>query len=274
MRLFVSLVPDAGSTATVTLVTDQVELHRAYSLLVVPPGAVLSTLSHQSAHPQAQIEARLLAAPVMTRQVTAPTTGRGHQPALYAHGLVTFYNQAPTPQAIPAGMLLGGVDGVSVVTDQAVSVPAARLPAQGQVSVQVSVSCMAETHNAKEMQSQINALNEQEATARLGSTYALQGQIAESVQAVTAVDDRQGVVRLQIQTASVWAYQLSASQIHALIASVAGDPIQKSRALLLHGRGIHQVSITSTDWWDGTSHQSLPTDPSRIKLLVISWEGV
>jgi hypothetical protein len=273
-------------------------------------------------------------------------------------------------------MLLGGVDGVEVVTDQAVSVPAAQLPAQGQVSVaahalqpgphgniaaddlnglccfagiavqnaqafagganardfpavgahdvsgpaaqlktslisqgqeaigmqvrfdehlmypvkcssqvaahppvgdeatQVSVSCMAETYNAQEMQSQINASLEQEATARLGSTYALQGQIAATVHAVTMVDGRRGVFRLQVQTGTVWAYQLSASQLHALIALMAGDPIQKARAILLHGRGIHKVSISSTDWWDDASHQSLPPDPSRIRLVVISWEGV
>lgn len=380
MRLFVSLVPAAGATATITLVTDQVELHRAYTLLAVPAGVVLSTASHQPAHPQAQIEARPLAAPTVTHQVTMPTTGTGHQPALYAHGLVTFYNQAPTSQTIPAGMLLSGVDSVQVVTDQAVVIPAAQLPTQGQVSVaahavqagphgniveddlnglccfegiavqnaqaftgganardfpavgardvsgpaaqlktslinqgqeaihaqvqigeqlvspvkcssqvtahpavgeeatqvsvQVSVTCMAETYNAREMQSQINALLEQEATATLGRTYALQGQIASTVRAVTMVDDRRGVVRLHVQAGSVWAYQPSAPQLHALIALIAGKPLQKTRALLLHRRGIHQVTITSTDWWDGANNQSLPPDPSRIQLVVISWAGV
>jgi hypothetical protein len=131
MRLFVSMLPAAGATATVTLITDQVDLHRAYTLLAVPAGVVVPPTSH---HP-AQIEARLLATPLLTQQVTVPTTGRGHQPATQGHGLVTFYNQAPTAQTIPSGMLLSGADGVQVVTDQAVAVPAAHLPAQGQLSV-------------------------------------------------------------------------------------------------------------------------------------------
>jgi hypothetical protein len=90
MRLFVSLVPAAGATATITLVTDQVDLHRAYTLTAVPAGVVLSTASRRSTNIQARIEARLLATPTLTQQITVPTTGRGHQPALYAHGLVTI----------------------------------------------------------------------------------------------------------------------------------------------------------------------------------------
>jgi baseplate J-like protein len=378
MRLFVSLVPAAGATATITLVTDQVELHRSYTLLAVPAGVVLSTASHRSANLQARIEARLLASPTLTQQVTVPTTGKGHQPALYAHGLVTFYNQAPISQTIPAGMLLVGVDGASVVTDQAVVVPAAQLPTQGQVSVaahalqpgphgnivaddldglccfagiavqnaqaftgganardfpavgardvggpaaqlkmilisqgqvairaqvrigeqlvyparcssqvaahpavgeeatqvsvQVSVICRAETYNAQEMQSQIKALLELEVATKLGRTYVLQSQIASIVRAVTMVDDR-GVVRLHVQERSVWAYQLSPPQLHALIKLIAGESMQKARSILLRGRGIHQATITSTDWWDDASCQSLPADPSRIQLVVINWEG-
>jgi hypothetical protein len=71
----------------------------------------------------------------LTQQVTVPTTGKGHQPATQAHGWITFYNQASTAQVIPTGMLLTGSDSVQVVTDQAVTVPAAHLPAQGLMTV-------------------------------------------------------------------------------------------------------------------------------------------
>jgi hypothetical protein len=380
MRLFVSLVPAAGATATITLITDQVDLHRMYTLLAAPVGVVLPATSHQSAHPEAQIEARLLAAHTLTQQVTVPTTGEGHQPALHAHGLVTFYNQAPAAQTIPAGMLLSGADGVQVVTDQTAVVPAAQLPTQGQVSVaahavqagpqgnivgndldglccfvgvavqntqafaggantrdfpavgardvsrsaaplktsltsqgqeavqaqvqtneqlvhpvqypsqvtahpavgeeatqvtvQVNVTCTAETYNANEVRSQVNALLGQEATAKLGSAYALQGQVTSTVSAVTMVDDRRGIVKLHVQAESVWAYQLNTAQLHALVTPLAGKPLQKTRAILLRRRGIHQVTISSTDWWDDASHQSLPPDPNRIQIVVISWAGV
>jgi hypothetical protein len=130
MRLFVSLVPAAGATATITLVTDQVDLHRAYTLLAAPVGVVLPETSLQPAYPQAQIEARLLAAHTLTQQVTVPTTGEGHQPALQARGLVTFYNQAPIAQTIPAGMLLSGADGVKVVLRGSLCRTHRRLPGE------------------------------------------------------------------------------------------------------------------------------------------------
>jgi VCBS repeat-containing protein len=380
MHLFVSLVPAAGASATVTLVTDQVDLRRTYTLLAIPAGVTVPTISLQHAQPQAQVEARLLTAPILTQAVTVPTTGKGHQPPMQAHGLVTFYNQAPTAQAIPAGMALSGSDGVQVVTDQAVVVPAAHLPTQGQVSVSahavqagpqgnigandlngpccligiavqnrqtfagganardyqavggrdvsgaatpltttlssqgqaavqaqvhpneqlvhpvqcpsqvtalpavgeeatqvtvtVRVACHAEVYNADEMQARVTTLLNQEASARLGSAYVLQGEETPTVSAMTTYDAQQGVVSLQVQAEGVWAYQLSAAQLHALTALVAGKLLQEARTILLHTQGIHQVTISSTDWWDNASQQTLPQDPNRIQTVVMSWAGV
>ncbi len=380
MRLFVSLVPAAGASATVTLVTDQVDLRRTYTLLAIPAGVTVSAMSLQHAQPQAQVEARLLTAPIRTQAVTIPTTGKGHQPPMQAHGLVTFYNQAPTAQAIQAGMLLSGTDGVEVVTDQAVVVPAAHLPTQGQVTVsahavqagpqgniganalnglccfagiavqnrqafagganardyqavgardvsgattpltttltsqgqaavqaqvqpneqlvhpvqcpsqvtttpavgeeatqvtvRVLVVCHAEVYNTDELQARVTTLLSQEASARLGSAYVLQGEVTPTVSAVTPIDARQGVVSLQVQAEGVWAYQLSAAQLHALTTLVAGKPLQEARTIFLHTQGIHQVTISSTDWWDNASQQTLPQDPNRIQAVVISWAGM
>jgi hypothetical protein len=72
----------------------------------------------------------------------------------------------------------------------------------------------------------------------------------------------------------VWAYQLSAAQLHALATLVAGKPLWQAQTILLHAQGIHQVSIASTDWWDDATHQTLPLDPNRIRVTVISWAGV
>jgi hypothetical protein len=82
-----------------------------------------------------------------------------------------------------------------------------------QVTVQVSVTCTAATYNAHGVQSRVNALLGREATTRLGSAYALQGQITSTVNAVTVLDGRRGVVRLHVQVEGVWAYQLSATQL-------------------------------------------------------------
>jgi VCBS repeat-containing protein len=378
MRLLVSLAPAAGPTAAITLVTDQVDLRRTYTLRAMPAGVAISKAPHQQ--PQPQVEARVLTAPSLTQQVTVPATGRGHQPAQQAHGLVTFYNQAPTAQTIPARMLLTGADGVQVVTDQAVVVPAAHLPVQGQVTVlahavqagpqgnigandlngpccfigiavqnrqafvgganardyqavgahdvsgaatpltttltrqgqaavqaqvhpneqlvypvqcpsqvtalpavgeeatqvtvKVQVACRAEVYNTDQVQAQVTTLLSQEATTHLGSTYFLQGKVIPTVSTITTADAQHGVVSLQVQAEGLWAYQLSVAQLHALITLVAGKRIQEAHTFLLHTRGIHQVTITSTDWWDDATQQTLPPDPNRIQLVVISWAGM
>jgi hypothetical protein len=377
MRLFVSLVPAADATATVTLVTEQVDLRNTYTVLAVPAGVAISTALNQQ--PQPQVEARLLATPILTQQVTVPTTGRGHQPAQQAHGLVTFYNQAPTAQTIPSGMLLTGADGVQVVTGQAVVVPAAHLPTQGQVTVTahavqtgpqgnigandlnglccfagiavqnpqaftgganardypavgardvsgaaapliatltsqgqaavqaqahpnerlvhsvqcpsqltatpavgeevtqvtvtVHVTCHAEVYNTDQVQARVRARLRQEATTDLGSAYLLQGEVTPIVSAITTIDARHEVVSLQVQAEGTWAYQLSTAQLHRLITMVAGKTLQEARAILLHTQGIHRVSITSTEWWDDTSQQTLPRDSNQIKVMIISWAG-
>jgi hypothetical protein len=373
MRLFVSLVPAAGPNATITLVTEQVDLHRTYTLLAAPTDLAAPVLQQQ-----AQVEARMLAAHTLTQTVAVATTGRGHHPAMQGRGTVTFYNQAPSAQTIPAGLLLSG-DGVQVVTDTLVVVPAAHLPTQGQatvaahavqvgpggnigandldgpccfvgiavqnaqafsgganardfpavgardvtgaatpliatqisqgqaavqaqvrtneqlarpvqcsplvttnhavgeeatqVTVTVSATCHAEVYNADEVQARVSTLLSKEAATRLGSAYILQGRVTSSVDATTTVDARQGVVSLHVQADSVWAYQLSAAQLHALIMLVAGKPLQKTRAILLRMQGIRQVNITSSDWWDDISQQTLPQDPDRIRVVVISWAG-
>ncbi len=378
MHLFVRLVPAADATATVTLVTEHVNLRNTYTVLAVPAGVTVSTAPHQQ--PQPQVEARLLATPILTQQVTVPTTGRGHQPAQQAHGLVTFYNQAPTAQTIPAGMLLTGTDRVQVVTDQEVVVPAAHLPAQGQVTVaahavqvgpqgnieandlnglccfagiavqnrqafvgganardypavgardvsgaatpliatltsqgqaavqaqvhpneqlvhpgqcspqvtstpavgaeatqamvRVRVACHAEIYNADEMQARVTDLLSQEATTRLGTAYTLQGEVIPTLSTVATIDARRGIVSLRVQAEGMWTYPIGAAQLHTLTTLVAGKRIQEAHAFLLHTQGIHQVSITSTDWWDDANDQTLPPDPNRIRVVVISWAGM
>jgi hypothetical protein len=373
MRLFVSLVPAAGPSATVTLVTEQVDLRR--TLLAAPADLAAPMLQQQ-----AQVEARMLTTRTTTQAVTVPTTARGHQPAMQGRGTVTFYNQAPSAQTIPAGLLLSGADGVQVVTETLVVVPVAHLPTQGQatvaahavqvgpggnsgandldgpccfvgiavqnarafsgganardfpavgardvtgaagplittltrqgqaavqaqvrtneqlvhpvqcspqvtanpavgqeatqVTVRVSVSCAAEVYNADQVQSRITALLRREATTQLGSGYALQGEVTWILSAVSVVDARRGIVNLHVQVEGLWAYQLGVAQLHALTTLVAGKHTQEARTILLRMQGIRQINITSSDWWDDLSQQTLPQDPGRIRVVVISWAGV
>ena len=78
---------------------------------------------------------RALAPVTLTRSLTATTTGKGHQDARSAAGVLTFYNGQATAQSIPGGTVLTGSDGVKVATDQAITIPPGTPPTYGQASV-------------------------------------------------------------------------------------------------------------------------------------------
>jgi hypothetical protein len=60
-----------------------------------------------------------------TLKTTVIATGRGHTQAIYAVGIITFYNGAIYTQIIPTGTILKGSDGVSVITEQQAIIPPA-----------------------------------------------------------------------------------------------------------------------------------------------------
>jgi len=70
------------------------------------------------------LQTRQLAPVTLTRAVTKPTTGKGHQDARPATGSLTLYNGLFTPQPIPSGTVFTSSDGIKVVTDASVTVPA------------------------------------------------------------------------------------------------------------------------------------------------------
>jgi hypothetical protein len=121
--VLMSLTP----TPTITLVPVVRELSTMATLMAVsgtPPGA--------------NIPARLLPPLTLTQTKTAPATGKGHQDAEAAMGMITFYNGLFTSQTIAAGTTLNGSDGVQVVIDQLAVIPAALAttpPTYGQVTV-------------------------------------------------------------------------------------------------------------------------------------------
>jgi hypothetical protein len=82
-----------------------------------------------------QVPGRALPVVTLTQMRSVPTTGIGHQQTQAASGMVTLYNAAPYAQRIPAGTLLTGTDGVQIVTEQEVTIPAGDLATNGQVRV-------------------------------------------------------------------------------------------------------------------------------------------
>jgi hypothetical protein len=78
---------------------------------------------------------RHLAPITLMESLSANTTGKGHQDARSASGTLTFYNGEFTPETISAGTVFIGSDGVQVVTDRFVMIPAANPPYLGWASV-------------------------------------------------------------------------------------------------------------------------------------------
>ncbi len=114
-------------SATITIVTSSQQITMTSRVHVVTSG---------TADPaKQQIAGRLFPAVTMSQAKTIPTTGTVHQDARAAHGRITFYNAATYPQTVPTGELLTGADGVQLVTDASVSIPAAAFPTFGQASV-------------------------------------------------------------------------------------------------------------------------------------------
>ena len=81
------------------------------------------------------IRTRHLAPITLMESLSANTTGKGHQDARSASGTLTFYNGEFTPETIAAGTVFTGSDGVQVVTDRFVMIPAATPPYLGWASV-------------------------------------------------------------------------------------------------------------------------------------------
>ncbi len=118
----------------------------ALGIGLAPLGATTSdasltrTLTLTLARHPAAGQLSLYALPVVSirQQLTVAATGSVHQEATHATGLITFYNGLFSPQTVPAGTMLTGRDGITVVTSQDAVIPPATPttpPTYGTVSV-------------------------------------------------------------------------------------------------------------------------------------------
>ena len=81
------------------------------------------------------VQSRIFPPLTLTQSKTVPATGKGHQPATQAHGVVTFYNTLPQEQTILAGTLLTASNGELFLTDSDVTIPAGTYAVNGQATV-------------------------------------------------------------------------------------------------------------------------------------------
>src|SRR5712692_6294950 len=75
-----------------------------------------------------RVPAVLLPLKTFSTSVTITPTGEKTYPATTAHGTLTIYNGSILAQELPRGMILTGTDGVEVITDAAVLIPAGNPP--------------------------------------------------------------------------------------------------------------------------------------------------
>src|SRR2546421_4803934 len=64
------------------------------------------------------VQSRIFPPLTLTQSKTVQATGKGHQPATQAHGVVTFYNTLPQEQTILVGTLLTASNGELFLTDK------------------------------------------------------------------------------------------------------------------------------------------------------------
>lgn len=83
----------------------------------------------------AQVAGRSLATLTMSQARTIPTTGKGHQDANAAHGMLTFYNASLDVQIVPGGTVLTAANGVQIVTEQDAVIAAGSLATNGHSTV-------------------------------------------------------------------------------------------------------------------------------------------
>lgn len=82
-----------------------------------------------------QIQGRALPSLMLSQSITTPATGKRHQNTEQAVGMITLYNGLLSSQAVSAGTIVTGIDGVQVQTDQTAIIPPGNPPTYGQITV-------------------------------------------------------------------------------------------------------------------------------------------
>jgi hypothetical protein len=132
-----------------------------------------------------------------------------------------------------------------------------------QVSVTVSETCSGIAYAAQTLQQNAAQLITMQVTT-LGANYSLIGAIQVNVIHVTVFNAHQGLVRVVVQVAGTWAYQITLSTQQHFLHLIAGKPKTTAIHNLLSVPGIRRVQITTKG-----GNQTLPEDPRRITIVVL-----
>ncbi|HJT59418.1 MAG TPA: baseplate J/gp47 family protein [Ktedonobacteraceae bacterium] len=106
------------------------------TVTITPVVKTLSTTATLSVGSQgAVLDGRVLPALTVSQSATVKATGQGHQDATRATGALTFYNGSYAPHTIQAGAVYPARNGIQVMLERTVTIPAAVPPQFGAATV-------------------------------------------------------------------------------------------------------------------------------------------
>jgi len=129
-----------------------------------------------------------------------------------------------------------------------------------QVQVTVLETCSAGAYDKQTLQELARQGGSKKVAQTLGNGYTLLGDIQYEIHSATF---QQGRATLSVTCSGVWLYQLSSKEQQRLVHVIAGKRKLDAILLLLSESGIQEASITGTD------NAILPTDTSRIHMLIL-----
>ncbi len=135
-----------------------------------------------------------------------------------------------------------------------------------QVTVSVTFTCTGEVYDHDAAVAIAANLLTQQAATDPGGGYALVGKITATIPNATA--DNTGAVTLTVSAEGTWAYQFTDAQKQSLARLIGGKSVQEAQQLLDSQPGIEKATIQLSG-----IGQTLPTDPTKIKIVVQAVAG-
>ncbi len=137
------------------------------------------------------------------------------------------------------------------------------------VRVTVALTCGGWVFDSVAARSIAAALLQGEVLKRLGTNYALVGNVSTTFQQVALKDVKQGVIFLLIRAGGLWVYQFSNTQKLSLVRLIVGKSQEEARTLLLKQEGVSQVDIQTAWWVPWIIRDRLPENNDHITLNIV-----
>jgi hypothetical protein len=132
------------------------------------------------------------------------------------------------------------------------------------VDVSIIVTCTGEVYDRSAVEVVATNLLKQEATQKLGTSYALLDKtIKITVIQTKVIDANKGTVSLQVKTEGLWGYQFDTPQKQKLLKLIAGKTQADAIKILKQQTGVLDVQIDA-------GIGNLPTDSAKISIEIIT----